>query len=72
MKEYILLKTLLNNPFGQRDKHMNGTPVGRFGWVSQYIGGKVYLCGGAEWDVFNECYSLVIGSTFWVQAGTLK
>ena len=51
---------------------MNGTLVGRFGWVSQYIGGKVYLCGGAEWDVFNECYSLVIGSTFWVQAGTLK
>jgi len=47
-------------------------PNGRFGWTSQYIGGKVYLCGGSEFDVFNTCYSLVIGTSGWYAAGTMR
>merc|ERR1712241_985354 len=34
-------------------------PNGRFGWTSQF-------------DVFNTCYSLVIGTSGWYAAGTMR
>lgn len=40
-------------------------PIGRFAWVAQYVDDAVFLCGGADVDIHNDCYSLTLGSSSW-------
>lgn len=36
------------------------------GWLAEYHDGTIYLCGGQDSNIHNECYYLNIGSSSWV------
>ncbi len=45
------------------------TPVGYFGWTSQYVDNQVVLCGGADVDYHEDCYCLDPGASNWEKCG---
>ena len=43
-----------------------GAPTGSIeGWVSEYVDGLLWLCGGSDLNYRAECFSLDVAKGYW-------